>query len=240
MKICECNNTVYPSTAIKLFDSDNKMIDINSNAQISFKLCNDIYLPKNCKIEILETKLNYSVNNIEKEILINGKCINSNNLTLNDCINLSENYINLPKDNCNKILLSIVECLKLDINLILYFRAIAHTEDCRKIYIETVGECEDNIETIFMTKCYCNSGELDFDKSYIELNNNLSSIICPDYIFLSPVFDCQSNIVRLLGNVFINYQLTLDTTCYKKIKKYLYNPSLDFENNYYKEYIHFN
>ena len=53
-------------------------------------------------------------------------------------------------------------------------------------------------------------------------------------IFLSPLFDCSSNIDGFLGNVFINYKLCLDMTCYEKIKKYFYNT---FPKNYEKSHI---
>lgn len=216
------NGIIYNSTSNLLLDSSQSLIEINSKIPITFKLYNDVYLPKNCKIEILETKLNYNTDNIEKEILINGRSVNSSNSSLNDSINIKEDYINLPKDDCNKILFSVVECLKLDINLILHFKAIVHTDDCRKLYMESTGEFKDSIETILMTKCCFPYKKLDVDKSFMEINNYLSPIINPDYIFLSPLFDCQSNINSLLGKAFINYELMLDITCYKKVRKNLY------------------
>ena len=132
----ECNNGIIcPSTVNKLIDSNKDFIELNSNFPIRFKICDNISLPKNCKIEILETKLKYNISHIEKEILINGRSIESNSASLNDSINIGEDFINCPKSNINKILFSATEHLKLSICLTLIFKAIAHTDNYDRIYI---------------------------------------------------------------------------------------------------------
>lgn len=223
MNNCECNNIVCPSTVKKLFDCDNNIIDINSNFPMNFTLCDGITLPKDSKIEILETRVNYNLSNIEKELLINGKKIDCEKYSLYDCIYVKNNLINLPKDNTNKILLSIIEFLKLEVNCSIEIKAIAHTVSCEKIYIKAIGKSKDSIDTILMSKCCIPYNNCNFNETYLELNNCLTTIVNPDYIFLSPIYDCCSNIDNFLGKVFINYKINLELICYKEVKKCFYD-----------------
>lgn len=223
MNDCECNNIVCPSTVKKLFDCDNSMMEINLNTSMNFNICNGVTLPKNCKIEILETKVNYSISKIEKEILINGRKVDCENFSLYDCICVRDDLINIPKDNKNKILLAIAQPLKLEVNSTIEIKAIAHTSNCEKIYLQAVGESKDCIDTILISKCCIPYNSCDFSETYIELNNYLSTMVNPDYIFLSPIYDCSSNIDNFLGKVFLNYKIDLELICYKKIRKCFYD-----------------
>lgn len=223
MEICKYNNIICPSTTKKLFDSNNNIIDINSNFLINFNLCDGITLPKNSKIEILETQVNYSLVEIEKEILINGRKVDCQKSLLYDCIYIKEDLINLPKDNYNKILLAIAESLRLEVNCNIKIKAIAHTNYGEKIYFKAIGQSKDSINATLISKCCIPNNKCNFNESYIELNNCLSTVVNPDYIFLSPVYDCYCNINNLLGNVFINYEINLELICCKKTRKYLYN-----------------
>lgn len=147
MKNYDChNNIICPSTVKKFLDSDIATIAANSSFPMYFTLCKNLKLPKNCKVEILETRLQYNISKVEKELLINGKYVDSDKSLLHDCINIKDVFINLPKDNYNKILFSIIEKLKLQISLILEFKAIAHTDNCKKIYFEATGKSKDYIE----------------------------------------------------------------------------------------------
>ncbi|UEL48821.1 hypothetical protein [Terrisporobacter hibernicus] len=240
MKNYDChNNIICPSTAKKLLDSNITTVSTNSSFPIDFTLYKDLKLPKKCKIEVLETRLQYNISKIEKELLINGKCVDSHKFSLHNCIDIKDIFINLAKDNHNKILFNMMEYLKLEISLILEFKAIAHTDSCGKIYFEAIGKSKDYIETLLMSHC-CIPVNCNLDNIYIEIDHCLNTKVNPNHIFLSPIYDCQSNINSLLGNVFINYEILIDLICYKKIRKYSYNPFPHFRNNYYEEYIHFN
>ncbi|HBI92418.1 MAG TPA: hypothetical protein DDY58_08285 [Terrisporobacter glycolicus] len=224
MKVCKCNNIFCPSTAKKLFDSNNNMIEINSNFPMNFNICDDVTLPKNSKIEILETNVDYNITGIEKEMLINGIKINCDKSLLYDCIYIENNLINLPKDNNRKILLAIAQSLKIEIVCNIEMSAIAHTDCGEKIYFKAIGESKDPLNTTLISKCCIPNNNSNFIDTYIELNNCISTIVNPDYIFLSPVYDSCCNINNLLGNVYVNYKINLELICYKKIRKCLCTP----------------
>ena len=80
-----------------------------------FTLCKDLKSPKKCKIEVLGTRLKYNISKVENELSINGKYVDLSKCSLHDCINIKDVFINLPKDNHNKILFSIIKSLKLEI-----------------------------------------------------------------------------------------------------------------------------
>lgn len=233
------DNIICPSTVKKLLDSDTSTITENSSFPMYFTLCKDLKLPKKCKIEVLGTRLQYNISKVEKELSINGKYVDLSKCSLHDCINIKDVFINLPKDNHNKILFSIIESLKLEISLILEFKAIAHTDNCKKIYFEATGKSKDCIETLLMNKC-CISANYDLDNNFIEVDHCLNAEVNPNFIFISPKYDCHSNIDGLFGRVFINYEILMYLMCYKKIRKSLYNSSHNIGNTYHKEYIHFN
>lgn len=240
MKNYDChNNIICPSTVKKFLDSDIATIAANSSFPMYFTLCKNLKLPKNCKVEILETRLQYNISKVEKELLINGKYVDSDKSLLHDCINIKDVFINLPKDNYNKILFSIIEKLKLQISLILEFKAIAHTDNCKKIYFEATGKSKDYIETILMNKC-CIPANHDLDNNFIDMDHRLNAEVNPDYIFISPKYDCHSNIDGLLGRVFINYEILMYLMCHKKIRKCFYNTTYNTGDIYHKKYIYFN
>lgn len=232
------DNIICPSTVKKLVDSNISTITTNSSFPMYFTLCEDLKLPKKCKIEILETRLQYNISKAEKELLINGKYVDLSKSSLHDCINIKDVFINLPKDNHNKILFSIIESLKLEISLILEFKAIAYTDNCKKIYFEAIGKSKDCIETLLMNKC-CIPSNYDLDNNFIDVDHRLKAEINTDFIFISPKYDYHSNIDGLLGRVFINYEILMYLMYYKKIRKSLYNSSHNIRNTYHKEYIHF-
>lgn len=232
MKIGECKNTVCHSTVKKLLDCDKNMIEINSNFPIKFTLHDGITLPKNSKIEILETVVNYNLTEIEKELSINGRKVDCEKSSLYDCIYIKDDLINLPTDNKNKILLALVESLRLEIHFNIEIKAIAHTICGEKIYIESIGQANDCINTVLMAKC-CIPHNNCFDETYIELDNYINTILEPDYIFLSPIYDCCSNIDNFLGKAFISYKIDLDLMCYKEIMKCFYDT---FPNSSKKPY----
>lgn len=215
---------ICPSTTKKLFDFDKNLIEINSNISINFALCDNITLPKDSKIEILETHVEYSISNVEKLLLINGRKIDCDKLSLYDCISLKEHWINVPKDNKNKILLSMIESLDLKINLCVEIKAVAHTPNCEKIYFRAIGNSMDLVKTTLINKCCIPFSCYNFKKTYIELNSCLVTTTNPNYIFLSPLYDCNSNINYLLGNVFVNHKIEFESICYKNVKKYFCNP----------------
>lgn len=240
MKNYYCHsNIICPSTIKNFLDSNIATIATNSSFPMHFTLCENLKLPKQCKIEILETRLQYNISKTEKELLINGKCVDSDKSLLNDCINIKDVFINLPKDNHNKILFSIIEKLKLEISIILEFKAIAHTDNCKKIYFEATGKSEDRIEILLMNKC-CIPANCDLDNNFIDVDHRLNAEVNPDYIFISPKYDCYSNIDGFLGRVFINYEILMDLMCYKKIRKCFYNTAYNIGSIYHKEYIYFN
>lgn len=235
------NNLVCPSTVKKVFDCDNNITMINSTLSINFDLCDGITLPKNSKIEILETHVICNISHIEKEILVNGRKIDCEKSSLYDSICIKDDLINLPKDNKNKILLSIAEPLKLKVDCSIEIKALAHTLDHQQIYIKAIGKCVDSIDTILLSRCCIPYSSCDFDEIYLDINNYLNTIANPDYIFLSPLYNSCCHIDKFLGKVFLNYEIGSESMCYRDVRKCFYSTLPQYtKKHYYKKTLKIN
>ena len=116
-------------------------------------------------------------------MLINGRKVDCEKSSLSDCIYIKNDLINLPKNNKNKILLSIIEFLKLEVNCSIEIKAIAHTDNCKKIYFEATGKSKDCIETLLMNKC-CIPANYDLNNNFIEVDHCLNANVNPNFIFI--------------------------------------------------------
>lgn len=235
MDQCKYNKYVNCySSQNKMLGSNKTSIDLNSNFLMKFDLDACLPLPKDVKIEILETKLTYNICKVEKNILLNGHTIESDSSSLKDEFYLKKEYCNLGYKECRNILFNITELIKLKVCICLEIKALAHTENTSPILINAVGNTEDCIETILMTKDSIPNFKNTLDNIKICLENNLTSMVTPDYIFLSPIYDDCLDIDSFIGNVYINYCLGLSLCSYVTINTPCHNPYSKNKNSYFK------
>lgn len=215
-------NFVYVKNIKKVIDSGYDLGEIKSNFFINLNMCNGMVLPDDSKIKIINAKLEHSICKCNKEIFINGIKVNTTENLLEDCMLLNEDSINIHRYNNNEILITIVEKLALEIESTLYIEAVAYLGCGNKVIFSATGKAVDCINLIFNNKSCVLYNDYKCDKIYIETKNKLSTDIDPDFIFLSPVFDCNSNISGFIGNVFIDYKVDFGVEIYKQISKNKY------------------
>ncbi|WP_042272970.1 hypothetical protein [Faecalimicrobium dakarense] len=209
-KLREGNVGLCPVSANKIYDSVRSTSNINSNLPITFKVFSECDLPINTKIDITGTKFEYSIFNIKKDVLINGHKVLTDSSLKKDKICLKKEYVNLIDKNCESLLLNITENIKFNLKINIKIKGTAHINECKSVYFEAFGEGRDCINTIIVSEIFvpnflnCNSSV------YLSLENEIIGVANPEYTFLSPIYDCKSNIEHLLGNVFTSYTINLN------------------------------
>lgn len=217
-------NLVYVSSIKRDLDYNCEENNINSNFFLNFNLCDNTILPRNCKIKISRVKSTYKISKCKKNILINGKNINFDENLFCDSITLDYDLINIPKCNRDKILISVIEIVHLELENILEIDALAYLESGIIKKFKASGQAIDCCDLILKNEICLPYNEYNNDKVYIEFKNCLSTSVEPNFIYLSPIFNCNGNISDLIGNIFINYRMSLEVKSYKEVKanKYIY------------------
>lgn len=209
-KLCEGDVALCPVNVNKIYDSIRTISNINSNLPITFKVFSECELPVNTKVDITETKFEYSIFNIKKEVLINGHKVSTDSNLEKDKICLKKEHVNLIDKNCKNILINITETIKFNLSINIKIKGTAYINECESVYFEAFGEGKDSINTIIVSEiCVPNFLECN-SNVYLSLKNEIIGIANPEYTFLSPIYDCKSNIEHLLGNVFTSYTINLD------------------------------
>ena len=209
------NNDTFDSYTIlvnKIYDTSRAINKISSNIKTNFKVTSKCPLPKNTKIKITEATLCYEICNLQKHLLINGHSCNCSKLSLQEGIYLDNKFIYPYDTTCDELTLSIVEGLKLDIDLKINIKGIAYITTLECVSFEAFCSGKDSIDTIILSNLFVPSPNRCFDTPFIKFNNNINVCVNPDYIYLSPVYDSECNIESLIGNIFINYCISLDST----------------------------
>ncbi|RDY24983.1 hypothetical protein CHF27_001930 [Romboutsia maritimum] len=206
-QLCKDNIGLSSVKIDRIYDMTKSVNKVNSNISVNFKTLTTCDIPKDTKIDIVESKLELSTCSIQRKTKINGHNVNINEDKLEDKICLIRKYINLKDENCDNLILSITEDLKIDLKVKIKLKCIAHINECNSICFEAIGEGKDSISLVIVSEiCTPNIKKCDED-IYINLKNKIMAIADPRYIFLSPIYDCNSNIDYLISNVFLNYNL---------------------------------
>lgn len=207
-----CNNNliVCPVNVERIYDVNKTTNKLSSNLLIKFNIICNCVLPRDSKIEILETKFQYNLCNVKKRILIDGHkaegCFNN----IEDIVHLNNRYINLTDENCKELSLSITEHINATVKINACIKCVAHTCNCNKIYFEAIGEGTDELRSIITSKFLVPNLKKTFEKPYLILRNEIIGLAKPEYIYLSPIHGTCYDIEKLLGNVFINYCINFD------------------------------
>lgn len=208
---CKDDIVIYPVKVEQIYDRIRAINKISSNIPMDFNLMCTCPLPKNSKIEILETNCMCSIQEIDKEISLNGKKTCNNRKCLGEEICIESKYFNLIETNCSNVIVNITEKIECKLKIKLKIKGIAYFDCCRSKYFEAEAEGVDCISTIFTSKI-CIPNNIDcINEVKLSFNNNIKAHVNPSYVFLSPFFDCNCNIECLLGNVFIDYEIGLNT-----------------------------
>lgn len=224
-------NKYSTRSTTKMIGSDRTAVNINSNFLMTFNIINSLPLPSNSKIKIEEVNLNYDIYESKKNILLNGHKIESDLNSLNESFYLKGEYFNLTNEENSKIILSLVESIRLNMSINLKLKGFAYIDGCEPIFIEVHGKSKDCIEAILVAKnnIYNYKNILRNVKIYLE--NNLTPIVNPDFIFLSPIYDEHLDIYAFIGNVYISFGLGLHMVTCLPISKHSCKT-----RNYYSEY----
>lgn len=210
-KLCEGDVVLCPIEVNQIYDSVRAINNINSNLPITFAIFSECDLPANTKVYIIETNFEYSIFNLKKSVLINGHNVLTDSNLNNNKINLKKEHINLLDKNCKNLLLNITETIKFNLEINIKIKGTAYIDECRSVSFEAWGKGKDRINTIILSQiCVPNFLECD-SNVYLSLKNEIIGIANPECTFLSPIYDCKSNIEQLLGNVFTSYTINLDT-----------------------------
>lgn len=208
--LCKGDIVISPVTANQIYDYSRSSSKVSSNISIKFDILSDILLPRNTKVEIIETEFEYTFNNIDKNIHINGHKIKKSSNCLEEIICISDKYINLVDNSYKCLVLNITESLNVEIDVNVRIKGIAHINSCDKICFEAIGKGKDKISSIIVSNIYIPNTSKCFKDNYLKVKNDIVGLANPEYIFLSPLFDCCGCIEFLMGNVFINYCINLD------------------------------
>lgn len=208
----KCNNNLMlcPVSIDRIYDFSRATTSLSSNLPIKFDVICDCCLPCDTKIEIVETTFKYNLCKIKKSVLLNGHKIDDISNTLEDKIYLNRNYVNLVDKDCKELMLNITEHIKADFEIQAYIKGIAYINNCKKVCFEAFGEGIDKIDSIIISNACVPNFLSCIDSAYLRLKNEILGVANPEYIFISPIYDCCSNIENLLANVFVNYCISLD------------------------------
>ncbi|HSQ90091.1 hypothetical protein [Romboutsia sp.] len=210
--VCKRNIRLHPANVGTIYDSVRTINKLNSNIPINFEILSECPLPNNAKIDILETKFEYQICKVDKKILVNGHNVDCTLNSIKDKICLNKSYINLVHKNCSNLILSIVENISFDFKIKVKVKAIAYIDNCRKVFFEAFGEGEDHIKSILLSNV-CAPNMVKYSQNiYLKFDNDIMGMAYPEFLFLSPIYDCDLNIDFLLGNAFLNYIINLDIT----------------------------
>lgn len=209
-KLREGDVVLCPVNVNEIYDSVRTISNINSNIPITFTVFSECKLPVNTKVDITETKFEYSIFNIKKDVLINGHKVLTDSNLKKDKICLKKEHVNLIDKSHKNLLLNITETIKFNLRISIKIKGTAYINECESVYFEASGEGKDRINTIIVSEiCVPNFLECN-SNVYLSLKNEIIGSANPEYTFLSPIYDCKSNIERLLGNVFTSYTINLD------------------------------
>ncbi|MBC5997866.1 hypothetical protein EAI30_13140 [Romboutsia ilealis] len=204
------NIIICPFKVNKILDSTTTINKLSSNLPIKFDILDNCTLPCNARIEILESKLEYDICKINKEILVNGHKLKIKSSSLKSSFYIDKNYVNIIEESCNDLLLNITECLNIEFQISVRIKAVAHVNKNQKISIEALGKTNDSIQTILISNVYVPNYKCNMEKVFIDFENGIKICSSPEYIFLSPIYDYNCNMNAFLGNVFLNYCINLN------------------------------
>lgn len=202
---------IYKKDENQVYDSFRIINKLNSNISMTFNVMRPCTLPKDSKIEILETNCMCNIQKIDKEININGNKVYNESQSLEEYACIEEKHLNLHGKDCAKILINITEKVEYNVKISLKIKGVAYSNDYDKCYFEAESEGKDCINTIFISKIYIPNLEYCINDIKLNFINNVKAKVNSNCVFLSPLYDCDMNIDTLLGNVFINYELYFET-----------------------------
>ena len=201
---------ICPFKVNKILDNTVTINKLSSNLPIKLNILNECVLPCNTRIEILETKLDYDICKIKKEILINGHKLENESSSIESSFCISEKYINIIEESCDDLLLNITESLNLEFQISVKIKAVAHIDKNKKMCIEALGTTTDSIQTILVSNICVPNHKCNMRKAYITLENDIKICADPEYVFLSPIYNYHCDMDAFLGNVFLNYCISLN------------------------------
>ena len=169
---------ICPFKVNKILDNTVTINKLSSNLPIKFNILNECVLPCNTRIEILETKLDYDICKIKKEILINGHKLENESSSIESSFCISEKYINIIEESCDDLLLNITESLNLEFQISVKIKAVAHIDKNKKMCIEALGTTTDSIQTILVSNICVPNHKCNMRKAFITLENDIK--ICAD------------------------------------------------------------
>ena len=132
----------------------------------------------------------------------------SSSLESSFCI--SEKYINIIEESCDDLLLNITESLNLEFQISVKIKAVAHIDKNKKMCIEALGTTTDSIQTILVSNICVPNHKCNMRKAFITLENDIKICADPEYVFLSPIYNYHCDMDAFLGNVFLNYCISLN------------------------------
>lgn len=201
---------ICPFKVNKILDNTVTINKLSSNLPIKFNILNECVLPYNTRIEILETKSEYDICKIKKEILVNGYKLENKSSSLESSFCISEKYINIIEESYDDLLLNITECLNLEFQISVKIKAVAHIDKNMKMCIEALGTTTDSIQTILVSNICVPNHKCNMRKAFITLENDIKICADPEYVFLSPIYNYHYDMDAFLGNVFLNYCISLN------------------------------
>lgn len=201
---------ICPFKVNKILDNTVTINKLSSNLPIKFNILNECVLPYNTRIEILETKSEYDICKIKKEILVNGYKLENESSSLESSFCISEKCINIIEESYDDLLLNITECLNLEFQISVKIKAVAHIDKNMKMCIEALGTTTDSIQTILVSNICVPNHKCNMRKAFITLENDIKICADPEYVFLSPIYNYHCDMDAFLGNVFLNYCISLN------------------------------
>ncbi len=193
----------------RVFDYTRVFGRVSSNIAINFDVISDCKIPNGSKIDIKKVYFKYEVYKAHKEILVNGHNIKYQNCTGNKIL-LSPNYINLLNNECNNLIINVIEKLCFSLKVKVIIQGVAYKDGCKAIHFEAIGKGKDEINSSIISNVCFPNYDYKSNKGYIKLENNIIGVVEPNNVFLSPIYNCDCNIESFLGNIFINYCISLD------------------------------
>ena len=76
--------------------------------------------------------------------------------------------------------------------------------------IEALGTTTDSIQTILVSNICVPNHKCNMRKAFITLENDIKICADPEYVFLSPIYNYHCDMDAFLGNVFLNYCISLN------------------------------
>lgn len=208
---CENNVFFYPALVDMIYSKSKVKTNINSNICMNFQISSNLPLPSNTKIQIIETNLKYKIYNTDKKILINGYNIKCNKCCTEENVWIDDRILNLVDTECKELNLNIVEEISASFDIQVDIKGIAYIDNYKDVYFEAFGNGEDRIKTILLTNISIPNTKKISSKVYLNFNNNIWGEANPNCLFLSPMYNYTTDIESLLGNVFLNYVISLST-----------------------------